>query len=78
MYLVINSKSPLQSLANFDDRFLGLGLAEPHGNFVPLFRSIFRFIYIVNSQLTLFLTFTTAPFTKTLSPSKDSPIRQSI
>ena len=34
--------------------------------------------YCLNCTHTLFLTFTTAPLTNTLSPSNDSPIRQSI
>ena len=31
---VVDTKPPLQSLSNLEDRLLRFGLAEPHGNFV--------------------------------------------
>ena len=34
--LIIDAKSPLQCLTNFDSSLLRLGLTKPHGDFVTL------------------------------------------
>ena len=82
-HFVVYAEPLLEGLTDFDDRLLWLGLAQPHWDLIPLemFSLKTEILLVMTMELilvTLLRTLTTAPLTRTLSPSNDSPIKQSI